>query len=269
MMVAVAVQSLGNLGFHAMAGRWLPPAEYGALGALLAATTALAVPLGALQAAASGVVARHGCARATALGLVRSTLQWSLLAAALLLPASPLLADWWHLGGWGEAALVLPYAVVSAVLATVRGLLLGASAPSRVAGSYLGATVVRVLTGVALTPWLGVAGALVATVLGELAALVVALLSLPQLLEGAGPRARLGVAGVLRPAVAVAGLFLLSTVDLLLARHYLDPRDSGGYVAAATVGKTVLALPAAALSVLYPEPSGPRPVERPGQPGRS
>ena len=43
------------------------------------------------------------------------------------------------------------------------------------------------------------------------------------------------------------------TVDLFLARHYLVGTESGFYVAAATIGKTVLALPAAALSVAYPK----------------
>ena len=42
-------------------------------------------------------------------------------------------------------------------------------------------------------------------------------------------------------------------MDLFLARHYLVGTESGYYVAAATIGKTVLALPAAALSVAYPK----------------
>jgi O-antigen/teichoic acid export membrane protein len=52
--------------------------------------------------------------------------------------------------------------------------------------------------------------------------------------------------------VAVTGLFLFSTVDLLLARHHLRDDASGSYVAAATVAKTVLALPAAMMSVVFP-----------------
>jgi hypothetical protein len=53
LVVAVAVQSVGNLGFHAVLGRLLPADGYGALGAVLAAMVMLGVPLGALQAAAS------------------------------------------------------------------------------------------------------------------------------------------------------------------------------------------------------------------------
>jgi O-antigen/teichoic acid export membrane protein len=50
----------------------------------------------------------------------------------------------------------------------------------------------------------------------------------------------------------VTGLFLFSTVDLLLARHFLVDDASGAYTAAATIAKTVLALPAAAISVYFP-----------------
>jgi O-antigen/teichoic acid export membrane protein len=69
--------------------------------------------------------------------------------------------------------------------------------------------------------------------------------------DRAGPR-RLRLRAVARSAVAVTGLFLFSTVDLLLARHHLRGVESGGYVAAATVAKTVLALPAAVMSAILP-----------------
>jgi len=251
-VIAVAIQSVGNLLFHGLAGRWLTAAEYGALGALLAATTALAVPLGALQAAAAGVVARHGAGRSTASGLLRSTAIWSAVGALVLLPLAPLLDHWWHLGSWALAALVLPYAAVSAVLATARGILLGTSATRPVAATYLASTAGRLVLGIALTPWLGVAGALLATVAGEAAALATGLVFTRRICLGTGPRVGLGARGLLRPAAAVTGLFLLSTVDLLLARHFLAPTESGSYVAAATLGKTVLALPAAVVAVMYP-----------------
>lgn len=253
LLLAVAAQSAGNLVFHGLSGRWLSPADYGALGALLAATTALSVPLGALQAAAAGLVARGGPHRATAVGLVRVVGVSAVTGAALLIPATPLLSHWWHLQDWWLATLVLPYAVASAVLSAVRGLLLGAGAAPEVATTYLASTALRLLLGVALTPVLGVAGAMGATVLGEAAGLVVGLGAARRRLPEPGPAARLGRTGLVLPSLAVTGLFLLSTVDLLLARHFLSPDASGSYVAAATISKTVLALPAALVSVVYPD----------------
>ncbi|MEU8662628.1 lipopolysaccharide biosynthesis protein, partial [Actinoplanes philippinensis] len=67
---------------------------------------------------------------------------------------------------------------------------------------------------------------------------------------GSGTTLRLGAVG--GAAVAVTGLFLFSTVDLFLARHHLAGAESGSYVAAATVAKTVLALPAAVMAAVFP-----------------
>jgi hypothetical protein len=59
-MLAVAVQSVANLLFHAALGRTLPAADYGALGSVLATMTLVAVPLTALQTASARLVADGG-----------------------------------------------------------------------------------------------------------------------------------------------------------------------------------------------------------------
>jgi O-antigen/teichoic acid export membrane protein len=260
--VAVAVQSAGNLAFHAIVGRLLDPAAYGALGALLAAMVMLSIPLGALQTAASAHAAAHGPGRATTAGTLRAVALWSLPAGLVALLCSPLLRDWFHLDGLAGAAQLGPYLIVAALLSTARGLLLGTRRVSAVAGTYLVATAVRLGLGVALAVPFGVAGALAATLLSEIAALAVAVRTLTRDREpGSGTPLRLGAVG--GAAVAVTGLFLFSTVDLLLARHHLAGAESGAYVAAATVAKTVLALPAAVLAAVFP-----RLVTAYGRPGR-
>jgi O-antigen/teichoic acid export membrane protein len=62
----------------------------------------------------------------------------------------------------------------------------------------------------------------------------------------------LPVGDVGRSALVIGSLFLFTTVDLFLARALLPEAESGAYVAAATIGKTLLALPAAALAAAYP-----------------
>lgn len=248
--VAVAAQSVGNLLFHAVVGRTLDPATYGALGAVLAAMTMLGVPLGALQTAASALVAAHGPSRSTTRRTLRAVGLWSLLPAAAVLACAPLLRDWFHLGSLVESAQLAPYLVAAALAATARGLLLGDRRVGTVATTYFVATGVRLLLGLALVFPFGVSGALAATVLSEVAALLVALR--PLRAAGDSPGAGLRVGSVVHAGVAVTGLFLFSTVDLLLARHHLAGEASGAYVAAATIAKTVLALPAGIMAAVFP-----------------
>lgn len=249
--VAVAAQSIGNLAFHALVGRHLDAGAYGALGAVLAAMMMLGIPLGALQTAASAHVAVHGLSRATLRRALAGVTVSALPAALLTTAGAPLLRDYFHLASTAEAAVLAPYLVVAVVLATVRGLLLGVRQVTAVAWTYLVSTVLRFALGAALVGPLGVSGALLATLAGEAAAIVAAGRPLWRA-AGGGPGLGLRLGDVGGAAFAVTGLFLFSTVDLLLARHYLAGTGSGAYVAAATVAKTVLALPAAIMSAVFP-----------------
>lgn len=250
LLVAVAVQSIGNLAYHAVVGRALSPEEYGALGAVLSAMTLVAVPLTALQTAAARTTASYGLTRSTARRAARTTATWFLVAAAGVLAVSPVVADYLRLPSTGDAMLLAPTLVVAGLLAVSRGLLLGVSDVGTVASSYVVGTGVRLVAGISLTWAAGVTGALIGTLLGEMAALAVLAAGLARRSRGAP--ARIEGRDVLVAGTVVTGLFVFTTVDLLLARHHLSGWESGGYVAAATIGKTVLALPAAAVSVAYP-----------------
>ncbi|MEU7907604.1 polysaccharide biosynthesis protein [Actinoplanes sp. NPDC049118] len=248
--VAVAVQSAGNLAFHAVVGRLMDPGSYGALGAVLSAMVMLGVPLGALQTAASALVAEHGLTRETTRRTLRSVALWSLPPALLVLGCAPLLRDYFHLASLAEAAQLAPYLVVAAVTAAARGLLLGARRVGTVAMTYLVATVVRLTLGLVLVIPFGVSGALAGTVVSEVAALLFAARRMRGPAGAGTSGLRLGA--VAYAGIAVTGMFLFSTADLLLARHHLGDAASGSYVAAATVAKTVLALPAGIMAAVFP-----------------
>lgn len=250
LLAAVAVQSVANLGYHAVVGRLLPAEQYGALGAVLAAMTLVAVPLTALQTAAARTTASHGLTRATARRAARRTAGWFTAGSLVLLSLSPAVADYLRLPSALDAALLAPALVVAGLLAAARGMLLGVAQVRVVAASYLVGTAVRLVAGVALAWVAGVTGAVLGTLVGEVAALIVLGYALRR--RSTGSSVRIAARDVLVTGAVVTGLFVFSTVDLFLARHHLPGVDSGGYVAAATIGKTVLALPAAAVSVVYP-----------------
>jgi O-antigen/teichoic acid export membrane protein len=249
-MMAIAVQSAANLLFHAALGRTLPATDYGALGSVLAAMTLVAVPLTALQTAAARLVADAGLTGRTGRSALSRSLRLLAPVAVLLVIGAAPLSDFLHLGSWWDAALLAPTLLISGLLATGRGLLLGSGRSGTVAGTYLVSTAIRLGLGVALAVPLGVTGALLGTMLGELAALLQATWAAWPVTSGETRGLALG--DVARTTAVVTGLFAFTTADLFLARHHLPGDASGAYVASATIGKTILALPAAAMSVAYP-----------------
>lgn len=250
LLIAVVIQSAGNLLYHAVVGRQLDAADYGALGSVLAAMTLVAVPLSALQTAAARSAAASGASRQTAARALARTALWTAPIVVLLLLAAPAIASYLHLDSVVDSGLLAPTVLASALVAVARGLLLGTSRTMLVAGSYVLATVVRLGPGLVLALWFGVTGAIVGTLLGELSGLL--LVAWGALRAPTGPIVALTLGEVGRVTIVVTGLFVFTTVDLFLARHFLTGAQSGSYVAAATIGKTVLALPAAALSIAFP-----------------
>lgn len=250
LFVAVIVQSVANLLFHAVVGRAMEPAEYGALGTVLAAMTLVAVPLSALQTASARATAVSGLTSTTARRLISRTTLYSLPVVVLLVLAAVPIMDFLHLSSVWDAIILAPTLLVAALIAVVRGLLLGVGRSGVVAGSYILSTVVRLGPGLGLAYFYGVTGALAGTLLGEVCAML--MVAVATLRAPGGPLAQLSGGDYLRTGVVVSGLFVFTTVDLFLARHFLPEAASGGYVAAATIGKTVLALPAAAVSIAYP-----------------
>ncbi len=251
LFIAVMVQSAANLLFHAVVGRALDPAEYGALGTVLAAMTLVAVPLSALQTASARATATQGLSAATSRRLLLRTTIYATPVVLLLVVGAVPVADFLHLGSTWDALILAPTLLVAALIAVMRGLLLGVGRSGMVASSYILATAVRIGPGLALAAVAGVTGALLGTLLGEVFALL--LVAVASLRAPAGPAATFSPGDYVRTGAVVSGLFLFTTVDLFLARHFLPASASGGYVAAATIGKTILALPAAAISVAYPK----------------
>jgi O-antigen/teichoic acid export membrane protein len=236
-------------------GRLLPPGEYGALGTILGLMVLLTVPLAALQAAASKSAAAGArqSNRRSALGITAVALVAGLGTAAL----APTITALFHLDGSATAWLLAPFVSVSVALAVLRGRLLGLDSSTGVrvvAVTFVASTVVRLAVSLAILEPFGATAAIIGTLAGEAIALLIAAIWVRRMSERPhGTRgAWLSPRDVGWSGAAIGGLFLFTTVDLFLARHYLGDAESGAYVAAATIGKTLLALPAAALAAAYP-----------------
>ena len=259
LLIAVILQNLGNLVLHAILGRYLTADQYGALGTVLSLMVMLTVPLSALQAAASKS-ASAGASLPTAQRRSIRTIAWVSVAAAVpVLLAAPLLVSAFHLPSLLDALVLGPFVGISIALAVVRGRLLGLDQRTgirSVAITFVISTIIRVGLAVALLPVIGTSAAILATLVGETLALIYGVRALPAASaasphgRGEHPWLRWGDVGW--SGLAIGGLFLFTTIDLFLARHFLPGDASGSYVAAATIGKTLLALPAAAMAAAYP-----------------
>jgi O-antigen/teichoic acid export membrane protein len=248
--VATAVANALGYAFTVVLARAFTPAEYGALVALLGAGLIGTIPAAGLQY----VVAR----RTVALGLARDrndAVALPVAAAAggaLFLVAgavSPVARSYLHLSGIGPM-LALGVALVPMTLAgVVQGSLLGRSRFTALGTLYVVTALGRFAGGVvtAVAGW-DVTGAM--SSLAVAATLTTAfgwLLTGPRSWRPAGsgrlrrPQAGGGLTGdVARACSAVAGIIVLSNVDLLLARHYLDRETSGAYGVAALFAKALL-----------------------------
>ncbi len=201
--------------------------------------------------AAGGVGVRSATLRATAAGLA---------LVAVLIAASPLVDGFLHVRSPLPVILLAVAVAPSVVGAVLQGVLMGRLRFGPVATSLvLGTILGRLAVGVVLVGLgLGVDGAIAATVLGQLLGLAVLAVALRRELFVSGPGAHHGVDlshGLLSTG-ALAGYWVLASLDTILARHFLAPRDAGYYAAAATAGRIALFLPGAFVSIAYPRFSG-------------
>jgi len=259
LLIAVVLQNIGNLILHAILGRQLSADQYGALGTVLSLMVMLTVPLSALQAAASKSASAGPAVGRTQSRSIRSITWVSIAAAVPVALLAPVLVSAFHLPSMLDALLLAPFVGISIALAVVRGRLLGLDQRRgirAVAMTFVLSTIVRVGLSLALLRFMGTSAAIVATLVGEALALAYGIRAMPGATaasvhpRGDNPWLRWGDVGW--SGLAIGGLFLFTTIDLFMARHFLPGDASGAYVAAATIGKTLLALPAAAMAAAYP-----------------
>jgi O-antigen/teichoic acid export membrane protein len=260
--VGMAVANGSNYAFNLVMAGLLGPEAYGALGALLALVLLGSVPGLALQA----VVARR-----TALGQdgggatpwpeARLLVVWVGAALGLLVVlAAPALVAFLHLG---SALPVLWLALALAptpLLFAVQGLLQGRERFGALAVVLVGGALGKLATGLVLVAaGLGVPGAMAGVAAGGALAALVGLRLAGRPLPQGGDRRTAGRAAALdlghevgTATVGLLGLFLLANLDMLLARHYLDPAASGSYALGAVVAKIAFWAPQFVVTMVFP-----------------
>jgi len=225
----------------------LGPAAFGALGALLALILLGSVPGIALQAMA----ARH-----TALlvedqrdqgalwsSLLRLAAWWGAALAAVTVAASPVLGTWLHLDS-PVPVLALALALAPSTFSyTSQGMLQGREAFGAFIAVGLVNAVVKLAAGLGLVAaGYGVSGAVAGAAVGTWVGAATGVLLVRRSIAAAPPSGGAPAATALGREATVAitgllGLFLLTNLDVPLARHFLAAEASGHYALGAVVAK--------------------------------
>jgi O-antigen/teichoic acid export membrane protein len=269
--------NLGSFLFLVLIARSAQPAIFGGLAALAGIALLFEVPANALQVAIGRSVSDSGEERQTAHVAAGPMLidasAWGAGVCAVLLALSPLVEGFLHLPSITSALLLGAYALPVGISVVPKGVLAGQGRLSLLATGLLAGLAVRLVVGVLLVRGGGgVEGAFVAMVWGEVVTAAIVLLGLKQLLgqptpvavgpppgstSGTGdetvkhlPHLRWGDAKL--PAMAFTGYWILTAVDVVLARHWLPLAQSGVYAAAATMAQIALLAPGAIAAVTFP-----------------
>jgi O-antigen/teichoic acid export membrane protein len=246
--VGTGISTALGYAFTAVLARSFGPGEYGALVALLGAGLIGTIPASGLQY----VVAR----RTVALGLPAGrndgpTLLLSgvtgVLLCVLIAAGSPLIKDYLHLASVGPVLALGVTLIPMTVSGAMQGGLLGHHRLPALS-SLMVLTAVARFAGGALTAAMGwdVTGAMACLAAAAVVTTVVGYAQTGPASWGVRAaavslRMERALAGdVARACSAVAGIVVLTNVDLLLARHYLPADVSGAYGVASLFAKAML-----------------------------
>ncbi len=270
-LLASGVNYASNLVFS----RLLSPASFGDLTSLLAFSVIAAVPVAAAQTRVAERVAHYTAEgdHHTMRYLVRHALAHIGTIAAgatfLYILCIPLVVRLLDLQAPGPAIAVAPLILLSFMFPVLLGTLQGLGRFVAFGLASLAIALARVAFGI---PWVefggGAGGAIAGQALGMAACFAVALWLMRGQwgLRGHGAAMR-GVKR--RPDVrafsagaAFVAFAVISNFDIVLAKVFLDPQQSGEYAALATVGKVVMFLPAAVAILVVPNTARAAAVER-------
>ena len=253
------VANVLSYGLSLAGARLLAPEQYGVFVALLAVSLVASVPALALQAVVAVRIVRAAGARsraaAEAVGLGLAAAGTMLVVGVL---AAPVLDRFLSLGGSATALWVAVAVAATTALAALQGIAQGRKDFHRLAVILIVYAAARVAGGiVGLLVHDDVTGSLAGVAAGVLGATALAwlLVGRPRPARGGWRVTELLVAGQ-----ALAGLYLLTNLDPVLARHYLPPAGAGLYGAGAVLAKAAFFLPQAVVLVLLPQlAAAPRP----------
>jgi O-antigen/teichoic acid export membrane protein len=265
--VAIVVMNISTYGFQMVAARRLGPEAYGGVASLMALLMVIGVVQLGLQATAARRVAAEPEHVGTIERSMRSvTVRASLATGALMLLLAPLV---WHvlqLDNLVPALLVAASAVPLTMSGGQAGMLQGERRWLQLSLLYLALGVPRVLLGticMVISPT--ETAAMIGVTLALLAPVAVGWWALRQPRVDLDPTItaeqahdhgfRSVVREVVQSSLALLAFFVLSNMDVVIARNTLSHHQAGLYAAGLILTKAVLFLPQFVVVVAFPSMS--------------
>lgn len=256
--VAIGVMNVATYGFTVLSARFLGPGSYGALASLMATLLVLGVVQLGLQATAARRISAHPEHVAQIEQIImRVTYRASWALGAVLLLVSPLVNVLLRLDSLPTAVLVAVTIVPMTVMGGQAGILQGERRWWALSALYLAAGVPRFAIGLALVSWRPTElNALLGVTLGALAPVAVGWWALRgtrvEVALSQTHRARALVRESVQNSQALLAFFLLSNIDVIVARNVLDSDQAGLYAGGLILTKAVLFLPQFIVIVAFP-----------------
>jgi len=254
----------GNYLFHVIAARELGPARYGDLATLVILAGLMSLPLGGVQIWVARHVAEyestddrdavHWFVRRVGLVLAAIGSTVTLLLLALVYPIQHALA----IASPAAVALTALTAFPAILSPVTWGLAQGLQRFTLVALIYASGPVVRIgLMIAAFSIGLHAGGAMLATFGSMMVALVLPLWILREWIRPAPAHGRRidrwgAIRSLLPVLVGLLAITVLTSVDVVVAKAALTEHEAGIYGSASLVGRVILYLPAAIITVLLP-----------------
>ena len=265
MVVLTLLASATNYASNLVFGRLLDPVSFGELTALLALAVILSTPTAAAQTVVAERVAwhsAHGDERTLRYLIRHATAHVFVISVgvgAVYALCIPVVIGALDLRVPGPALALIPLIVLSYCYPYALGILQGFDRFVAYGGLLLGTALMRIGFGV---PWIAGGGGAGGAILGQALGILVGVLFVALFLRrwrlprgsGAatsGLRRRIDLRAA-TASMAFVGFAALSNLDVLLAKIWLSPEDSGLYAALVTVEKMVLFLPGAVAVVMVP-----------------
>jgi O-antigen/teichoic acid export membrane protein len=262
--IAVGAANVCSYLFHLFAARQLGPSSYGDVATLAGVIGIIILPLGGAQV----FVARHVAAEGSrgqklnhdhyVSGFAGASLLAGLVLTVILLLMSPAIETWLSIGSLVAVVLAILVTLPSFLTPVMVGAAQGRHLFMLVGVALFVPAALRVVFTVgALQAGLGVSGTMAATLAATIIGVGIPIVALRHGLAGSWrPRLPRRDAIALLPVLAgTLAITLLTTDDLVAAKVSFSPHEAGIYGSASLIGRVILYLPFAIVTVLLPKVS--------------